>query len=471
MGTDGDLVGISKYRLDRLKDRSLLSFFSCDREFFLQEVIVTGQADKAVKCLQEPERIVRPPAGFFSLPVEVMVCKSILMDVGDPLTEKFLDELHLTHSGEVVHRCEDVLDLTETDLTVALLCPVERTGYEGLVEDLERKIVVYICFEILIRMLDLHVRRIILRKRDHLIEAGRKCGRIGKAGNERFELFLHGDIFFIVFVDAVRRQAGEVIDLHLIPGLYGKRSGQSEESRSLSGMGVTKDRRELRFFQCAGADEISIAGAELIREYDLIAVMDHQGVIADIALRPLRIRVKGDRTDLVIVAVEYFRLCNDSGEDNILTKRVYFLGTEHAGIDDTEIPFGSTAVFDLDELCLGCDRELVLLREDEDRTAYFQAVLKCVLDDRSVLGMTAQCFFHGILLGGTRIEDHLSVLHEVELAVRRKSVLLRQVVPACCEDLRIRMGTEASAADTVDRTFRCALQRMVKSDAVTDKHV
>ena len=400
-----------------------------------------------------------------------MVGITVFIDVGDPLTEKLLNELDLAHAREVVHGSEDVLDLTETDLTVALLRPVQRTGYERLVEYLERKVVVYVCFEVLIRMLDLHVGRVLLCERDHLIEALRKCFCIGKAGDERFELFLHGDVFFVVFIDTVRRKACEVIDLDLRTGSYRKRSGQSEEARAFSGVSVTENCRELRVLKCAGADEISISGAELIRENDLAVLMDHQGVIADIALCPLRIRVEGDRADLVVVAIEYFGLGNDGAEDNVFTKRVNFLSTEHTCVNDAQVFSFGTVVLDLDELCFCCYRELIFLRQDEDRTTDLKAVLKGILDDRSVLRVTAYCLLYGILLCGSGIEDHLAVFYEIELTVGREAVLLRQVVPAGRKDLCIRVGTEASAADAVDRTLRCALQRMVKSDTVTDKKV
>ena len=85
--------------------------------------------------------------------------------------------------------------------------------------------------------------------------------------------------------------------------------------------------------------------------------------------------------------------------------------------------------------------------------------------------MTADRLLHGVLLSGSGIEDHLAVLHKVELTVGREAVLLRQVIPAGREHLRICMGTEASAAHTVDCTLRCALKRMVESDTVTDQKI
>ena len=116
-------------------------------------------------------------------------------------------------------------------------------------------------------------------------------------------------------------------------------------------------------------------------------------------------------------------------------------------------------------------RKLFFFFFDKDRTAYLKAVLKRILDDRSVLCMTAYGLLYTVLLSRTGIEDHLAVFNQIELTVGRETILFRQVVPAGSEDLCIRMGTEASAADTVDRTLRCALQRMIESDAVTDEKV
>ena len=320
-------------------------------------------------------------------------------------------------------------------------------------------------------MLDLHVGGIPLREGNDLFEAGRKRGSIRESCDQGIEFFLHSDVFFVVLVDAVRRQAGEVIDLHLASCCYRERSREGEESRALTGVCVTENGCKLRILQCAGADKVCIAGAELIREDRLIAFVNDQGIVSDIALRPLRIRVKGDRADLIVIAIENFRLGNDGTEDNVFTKRVHFLCSEHAGIDDAEVSRCSTLVFDLDELGLGRHRESLFLREDEDRTTYEEAVLQGILDHGLVLGMLADCLLYGILLRGTGIEDDLAFFYEIELSVRREAVLLRQVVPACRQDLCVSVGTEASAADTVDRTLRSALKRMVKSDTVTDQKV
>ena len=302
-----------------------------------------------------------------------MVGIAVLKDVGDPLAEEFLDELDLAHAGKIVHGSEDVLDLTEADLTVALLCPVQRTGNEGLIEYLERQVVIYIRLEVLIRMLDLHVGRILLRKGDHLGKAFRKCFCIHEAGHECLKLFLHGDVFLIVRIYAVRRKTCEVIDLDFRAGSCCKRSRQCEEARSLTGVCVGQYGSKLRLLECACAYEIRITCAELIREYDLVAFVYHKGIKADISLRPLRVRVKGDRTDLVIVAVENFGLGNDGGEDNVFSQRMYFLGSEHTSIYDTKIT-GLALIFDLDQLSFRCHRKTFFLREDKDRSANGQAI-------------------------------------------------------------------------------------------------
>ena len=106
-----------------------------------------------------------------------MVCVTVFVNVLDPSCEHLLYEFSIAHACEIVHGSEDVLDLSEADLTVSLLCPVKRSRYECLIEDLERKVVIYISFEVLILVLDLHVARILSCEVDNILEVlSEVCG-------------------------------------------------------------------------------------------------------------------------------------------------------------------------------------------------------------------------------------------------------------------------------------------------------
>ena len=240
MSAERDLSAVHEDGLESVLERSLdalvcrLLLCSCHDELLVEEFEIACEAKITVDSLQEPESVVRPPAGFFSDPVEVVVGEAFLVNVFDPACEHLLYEVLHAHSCEIVHGSVDVLDLTETDLTVALLRPVERSGNEGLVEDLERKVVVYVSLEISILVADLHVFRIFLRKSDDVLEVLREVCGTGDVCAYGFHLGDRGNVGNESFVYRVRRHACKVVGADRAACLDCERCGQCKEAGALS---------------------------------------------------------------------------------------------------------------------------------------------------------------------------------------------------------------------------------------------
>ena len=163
-----------------------------------------------------------------------MVCVTVFVNVFDPSCEHLLYEFRIAHACEIVHGSEDVLYLSEADLTVALLCPVKRSGYECLVEDLERKVVVYISFEVLILVLDLHVAGILAREVDYILKVLCEVVGILDVVGDCLCFFGRCLINYIVLIYAVRRKACDAVNADSAVCLYRERCGCGKESGSLS---------------------------------------------------------------------------------------------------------------------------------------------------------------------------------------------------------------------------------------------
>ena len=133
MLSDGDPAAVVDYCLDRILELSLNAGISlcclCSghNELLVEECVIACEAKISVQSLQKPESVIGPPARLFSDPIEIVVCITVFINVLDPSGEHFLYEVRSSHACEIVHGSEDVLDLSEADLTVTLLCPVQRS--------------------------------------------------------------------------------------------------------------------------------------------------------------------------------------------------------------------------------------------------------------------------------------------------------------------------------------------------------
>ena len=133
MLTYRDLAAVCDDGLDRFLKLSLntciglLFLGACHNELLIEECVIAGKAKVSVESLEEPESVIGPPAGLFADPVEIMVCIAVFVNVLDPACEHLLNEVCSSHACEIVHGSEDVLDLPESDLTITLLCPVQRS--------------------------------------------------------------------------------------------------------------------------------------------------------------------------------------------------------------------------------------------------------------------------------------------------------------------------------------------------------
>ena len=122
---DGNLCAVFDCRPHRIEYRT---FFvrACNRVFFGKKSGVAGVTYISVYSLNEPELVVGAVACAVALPVEVMVCVSVLVNILHPLAEHMLCKLRIAHCGEVIERGIHILNFTEADLAEGLLRPRER---------------------------------------------------------------------------------------------------------------------------------------------------------------------------------------------------------------------------------------------------------------------------------------------------------------------------------------------------------
>ena len=460
MRADGDLTAVGHDGKHGVENASRL-FGACDREFRGEEGGIARQRDVAVNCLNEPQAVIGAHARLLAALIEVMVCVTHLVNVGDPVAEHFARQTVLAHTDDVVERSEHILNFTEADLSVGFLRPCERTGYVRLIVYLEGQVVVNVSVKISVPGLYLEEACVFRGEVLDLLQGAHRFlgilvffDQIGEHTVENVILAASGD-----------RHADEAVSRRRALGGNGDLLAYRKERNDLRYGRASEVCHVLRLFQRTVADEVHVVCGIFVHRF---AVSENDGKALE-GLEILRERAGTNDSGLAVHA-KHTAFPSNARVNGIAHDGFGGCKTEHTREYDLQLSLAVGRIFHGDVLCFHSLGHTLLLRKNENGSDDPQTAFGLI----GHLGIVVRVTANGSLDVGMYvcgIEDLLAVFNEVELAVTGLAVLLGCQRIARGGHLSCRGTAEGASAEGVQSALGRGEKRRGEADTVTDQKV